>query len=50
MNARKFFFLIPHLNIVRTFLAFSAIDARHQLMSSFWAPYYAQAVLLNGDD
>ena len=50
MNTKKFFFFFPRLNTVMTFLAFSAIDARHQLMSSFWAPYYAQAVLLNGDD
>lgn len=44
---KKYFFSIPELNIIRCFNAYSAIDARHQLMNSDWAHYYGRAVLLN---
>jgi hypothetical protein len=50
MKTRKFFFHFPRLNAIECFNAFSEIDARHQLINSYLAPYYGQAVLLVADD
>jgi hypothetical protein len=43
----KFFFHIPSINVIKVFVALSAIEARHQLMNSDLACYYNQAILLN---
>jgi len=46
----KYFFHFPVLNQLTTFVAASEVDARHQLMNSFFAPYYNQAILLGTND
>lgn len=46
----KFFFHFPLINQLTAIVAFSEVDARHQLMNSSFAPHYGQAVLLGTDD
>jgi hypothetical protein len=50
LTERKFFFHFPLINAIKCFIAFSEVDARHQLINSAFAPYYGQAILLTGDD
>jgi hypothetical protein len=46
----KFFFHFPLINQLTTIVAFSEVDARHQLINGAFARYYGQAVLLGTND